>query len=121
VQRVGDSDIAESVMLAMMERNVLVLPIHDSFIVRSGFALLLQEQMEDAYEERVGAKLDIKTVLSSFGGHQDGEILSKFEQFHEVLKRQSEAEKSQYAGYYQRRRDFVAKKDREYFGRFEFQ
>ena len=119
LQRI-DSDIAEQVMLGMMRRNVLVLPIHDSFIVRSGFALLLQEQMEAAYERRFGHKLDIKTILSSFHERSDNKPLSRFEQFDAVLDR-SEEERSRYTGYYQRSGDFAAKKSPEYFTRFEFQ
>lgn len=119
LQRV-DSDIAEQVMLGMMERNILVLPIHDSFIVRADSALLLQEQMETAYERRFGNKLDIKTVLSSRGGGPDGQILSTFEEFREVLRGQSDDEKYQFAGYYRRRRDFVASLGGDYFSKFEF-
>ena len=51
-----DSDIAESVILAMKERGYLVLPVHDSLIVEDGRQqeleaimrefLLLQAQQE---------------------------------------------------------------------------
>ena len=46
-----DSDIAETVMLYFAEMNIPVLPVHDSFIVHSGYESALIEQMNKAYEE----------------------------------------------------------------------
>ena len=42
LQRV-DSDLAETVMLEMMEQGFVVLPVHDSFIVKASGASVLEE------------------------------------------------------------------------------
>ena len=47
-----DSDIAEEVMLKMLERGAVVLPIHDSFIVRASYAEELEEMMRLAFEAK---------------------------------------------------------------------
>ena len=44
-----DSQIAEEVLLAMMYQDIPVLPIHDSFIVRTGYAFLLHEEYLSYY------------------------------------------------------------------------
>ncbi|RWK22307.1 MAG: hypothetical protein EOR43_17205 [Mesorhizobium sp.] len=49
-----DSDIAEDVILRMMERGIPVLPIHDSFIVEEEHADELSAVMLDAYQKRMG-------------------------------------------------------------------
>lgn len=49
-----DSDIAEDVIMRMMDKGVPVLPIHDSFIVAEGYADDLSEIMLDAYQQRMG-------------------------------------------------------------------
>lgn len=49
-----DSKIAEKVMLKMMQRNVVVLPVHDSFIVRLGMHHLLKEVMFESFYEIIG-------------------------------------------------------------------
>lgn len=51
-----DSDIAEDVMMNMMETGVLVLPIHDSFVVASEHADKLQETMEWVYRKHMNGK-----------------------------------------------------------------
>jgi hypothetical protein len=120
LQRI-DSDIAEDVMLSMMKRNILVLPIHDSFIVRSGFHLALIDEMQRAFREKMKSDIDLKMVLS-FWDKQPGQknANSTFEQFDAILDKKRRLEEGPYAGYYQRRRDFVARKNRAYFGQFEF-
>lgn len=50
-----DSCIAESVMLGMMDGyNAVVLPVHDSFLVRSDYADALQLEMERAFTKHTG-------------------------------------------------------------------
>jgi len=51
-----DSQIAEHVMMALLHEEVVVLPIHDSFIVRVGFRQWLDEEMNKAFEKITGAK-----------------------------------------------------------------
>jgi hypothetical protein len=50
-----DSEIASYVMHKMMAQGVLVLPIHDSFIVRDGYEAELNEAMLEAYKHYTGA------------------------------------------------------------------
>lgn len=58
LQRI-DSDIAEKVMLKMKDRNVLALPIHDSFITYAGQEAVLRTEMSRAYQERMGSEIDM--------------------------------------------------------------
>ena len=44
-----DSCIAESVMLQFVDQNQVALPIHDSFIMRQGYAGDLEETMRRAF------------------------------------------------------------------------
>jgi hypothetical protein len=55
-----DSDIAEAVMLSMMRRGILVLPVHDSFIVDCRHVDLLREEMTKAYLDHMGTNVRIK-------------------------------------------------------------
>ncbi|WP_434055044.1 MAG: hypothetical protein RDA78_09320 [Roseibium sp.] len=58
-----DSEIAEAVMLRLMdEDDELVLPVHDSFIIRSGHEDRLKEVMLDAYASRMGTSIGLKTA-----------------------------------------------------------
>lgn len=50
-----DSDIAEAVMVDLYEQGIVVLPIHDSFIVRRGFEGYLKSAMNRAYQKYVAA------------------------------------------------------------------
>lgn len=57
LQRI-DAEIALSIMTAAMDRDELVLPIHDSFIARRQFAEHeLREIMAHAYRQRMGAEI----------------------------------------------------------------
>lgn len=55
-----DSDIAERVILTMMDNGVLALPVHDSFIVHHTRAGLLHQIMREAYAERMGREIGTK-------------------------------------------------------------
>jgi hypothetical protein len=52
-----DSQIAEQVMLTMIDNDSIVLPIHDSFIVRIGHKGLLLEAMEKACRNIIGINI----------------------------------------------------------------
>jgi len=55
-----DSNIANDVMLAFAEIGEVVLPVHDSFIVRVGLAAHLKEDMREAFRKHVkGAEIGI--------------------------------------------------------------
>lgn len=55
-----DSQIAERVMLILMEKGIVCLPIHDSFICQIRYAKDLFEAMERAYTEILKASPKIK-------------------------------------------------------------
>jgi hypothetical protein len=55
-----DSCIAESVMLQFADINRMTLPIHDSFIMRQGFAGDLEEAMRRAFYDEFQSDIPIK-------------------------------------------------------------
>ena len=55
-----DSCVAESVMLQFAEQNQVALPIHDSFMMREGFAGDLEEAMRRAFYDEFRADIPIK-------------------------------------------------------------
>ena len=55
-----DADIAERVMLTMMDENVLALPVHDSFIVWDTKLDRLREVMLDAYHHYMRSEIGVK-------------------------------------------------------------
>lgn len=55
-----DSQIAERVMLILMEKDIVCLPIHDSFICEIRYAKDLFEAMQQAYTEILNASPKIK-------------------------------------------------------------
>jgi hypothetical protein len=59
-----DADIAEDVMLAMMKRNYLALPIHDSFITYSGIIPIIVDEMKSAYRARMNQEVGVDADLS---------------------------------------------------------
>ena len=75
-----ESIIAEKVMLDLSAQDVVVLPIHDSFIIRLGFANDLRESMQRNFKEvtglDVGLDTDIVKANNSFGMTAD-EVLSR--------------------------------------------
>lgn len=56
-----DSDLAEEVMLHFATKGVAVLPVHDSFLVHSGYEAELEQVMIDAFKKRFGIKPKLKT------------------------------------------------------------
>ncbi|WP_457938824.1 hypothetical protein [Mesorhizobium sp. 10J20-29] len=62
-----DADIAESVMLTMMAEGILVLPIHDSFVVEEGRQQRLREVMIQAYNDHLGHGIDIDANVTWLG------------------------------------------------------
>ena len=55
-----DSCVAESIMLQFAEQSQVALPIHDSFIMREGFAGDLEEAMRRAFYDEFQADIPIK-------------------------------------------------------------
>lgn len=63
-----DSDIAEDVMRAMMARDALVLPVHDSFITYYGTKDRLLVEMKRAYRDRMRADIGVAADTSFLDG-----------------------------------------------------
>ena len=55
-----DSCIAESVMLQFVDQNQVALPIHDSFIMRQGYAGDLEEAMRRAFYDEFQSDIPVK-------------------------------------------------------------
>ena len=67
-----DSIIAEKVMLIMIERSgAVVLPVHDSFIVRNTYANELEEIMVKVFEEQYGKSAKLKFKKTMLEGKQE--------------------------------------------------
>jgi len=60
-----DSKVAEKVMLQMLKLGHVVLPVHDSFIVRNSASHELETIMKEVFEEEFGrkAKLKVKKTM----------------------------------------------------------
>lgn len=85
-----DSQIAELVMTTMQEDGIVALPIHDSFLVRTGYQQWLEVVMEAAFRAVTGA-----TIATD----ADGPRLSKHfgmskDRFKEVEKEHNQDESS---------------------------
>ena len=61
-----DSDMAEKVMLEMVDEDVVALPIHDSFVVRQGFRNNLLRSMNKVFREMIGVDGKIDTDLGAY-------------------------------------------------------
>ena len=59
-----DSQIAEKVMLTMMEDDIVVLPIHDSFCVRLAYKQWLETVMRDAFNDLCNAEVGVDSAYS---------------------------------------------------------
>jgi hypothetical protein len=71
-----DSVVAESVMLRMMDLGAVVLPIHDSFIVRNSYEEELRAVMEEEYQRTFGGTTFLKrdqTVLDPIESNENAE------------------------------------------------
>jgi hypothetical protein len=64
-----DSVIAEDVMLSFLKEGIIVLPIHDSFIVRTGFELSLRAQMKLSFNKIVKTKTKVTSTGSLLPKH----------------------------------------------------
>ena len=51
-----DSDIAEKILLHFAEKEIAILPLHDSFLMHHGYETSLQPVMNDVFKEIVGSK-----------------------------------------------------------------
>ena len=46
-----DSEITQDILLNMFKKDIIVLPIHDSFIVAGKYLAILTKQMEVSYKK----------------------------------------------------------------------
>jgi hypothetical protein len=70
VQRL-DSDIAEKVILKLLDQGITCLPIHDSFIVPRYAENILENEMNEAFQELIGVDARLVKDLSVFDGEVD--------------------------------------------------
>lgn len=104
-----DSDIAEQVMMTMMSKGLLVLPVHDSFIVWDTKADLLRNVMQDAYVavmgRQIGMKADGAWVEENIP-HEAHE-LHNANVYHIADTISDYSDGPEFTNYRQRRRDFL--------------
>jgi hypothetical protein len=118
LQRI-DADIAEDVMLSLMKRNILVLPIHDSFIVQMTHIDALRAEMLRAYQKRLRQYIGIKLRRSYVDklGHflilsTSGEMDAILDQV-SALQGASEISKG-YEGYFERKKRVQSDKSQDW-------
>jgi hypothetical protein len=58
-----DSKVAERVMLLLLKQDIACLPIHDSFIVQATKRTRVIAAMSQAYKERFGVEIDLKSTF----------------------------------------------------------
>ena len=123
-----DAQMAEKVMLNLAKYNIVALPVHDSFIVRSSHRVDLLEEMDKAFEEvvgikpkrdikglKLGKKVAIKEAERFYGdigewlydeeGNLEGIIIKASSTYELINKRDKE-----YQGYHLRRGEWIEHK-----------
>ena len=58
-----DSVIAEDIILSLLKEPTVVLPIHDSFLIREGHELWLREQMKESFIKFTKSQTNIKLKI----------------------------------------------------------
>jgi hypothetical protein len=64
-----DSQIAEAVMLELLKEDVVVLPVHDSFIVPAGYQLALEASMKDHFNRLTNSTTSLDAEVVKLDGH----------------------------------------------------
>ncbi len=115
LQRI-DSDIAETVMLRMINEDQLVLPVHDSFIVRTGHEEILKHTMHEVYAEMMGHEVQLETdpVWIEELTDEEDELRHHLGVRHISENFSDLVHSVEYARYNQRRWDFVGHKGEEW-------
>lgn len=118
LQRV-DSDIAEEVMMKMMEEGILVLPVHDSFLAFPAQKTRLSEFMKQAYRRHMGALIEIDAD-PSFIDEQFPDLRELDEAGVRYIEDSiNDMELTpEYSDYRKRKMDFLADKDEAWRWRF---
>jgi hypothetical protein len=81
LQRI-DSEIAEKVMLKLLDHSCTALPIHDSFIVRSSAEGRLREAMNEAFEEVVGVAAKVDRDATVYDGFSERDVADLYDYIH---------------------------------------
>jgi hypothetical protein len=71
------AEIAKTVMMRMMKRDIVVLPVHDSFITYHELRSDLEKEMRRAYKEQVGKGIGIKadeSLVDSYVSELDDSV-----------------------------------------------
>ena len=64
-----DSQIAEAVMIELLKEDIVVLPIHDSFIVPAGYQQYLETAMSHFFKLRLGADIKVEAEVIKINDH----------------------------------------------------
>ena len=64
-----DSQIAEAVMIELLKEDIVVLPIHDSFIVPAGYQQYLETAMSHFFKLRLGADIKVEAEVVKINDH----------------------------------------------------
>ena len=64
-----DSQLAEAVMLDLWEADIVVLPVHDSFIVTAGFQMALVSSMQHHFNLLTGSDITVETEMVKLDEH----------------------------------------------------
>ena len=64
-----DSQIAEAVMLDLLKEDVVVLPVHDSFIVPAGYQLALESSMKHHFNQLTGSTTSVDAEIVKLDDH----------------------------------------------------
>ena len=116
-----DSEIADIVMQSLMRRNILALPVHDSFLIRQAYVHRLKDEMTSAYRQVMGEDISV-TVEPPFRDTTEGpgRPISTFEDATRIFQGAEDDEliDSPYRSYYLRRQQVRSTMPREYFERF---
>ncbi len=69
-----DSIIAQRLMTFFQKQNIVILPIHDSFIVPVGFELSLRAQMKHEYKKLMKTMIKVKSSLTKIRDNFEVEV-----------------------------------------------
>ena len=112
LQRV-DSDIAEQAMWTMMAADILILPVHDSFITYHGADERLLAEMRRAYRDRMQAEINVDADPTFF--EDVGEEAPEWAGYDFIDNRQAQPG---YEAYRLRRAEFFHTRDESWRYRF---
>ena len=101
-----DSQLAEEVMLRMIDKKVVVLPVHDSFIVPYSSYSLLKETMQSVVFDRYRYEIEIdekETELKEINNNRMRERRSSESYYSATqITEEEDEERSNYKTYYRR-------------------